>query len=153
MSRWLSWLSELQPALFAEISPALAAEQGIDNGEWVTISTSRAEIEARALVTERMQPMRVNGQKVDVIGLPYHWGPRGLVTGDAVNDLVGVVLDPTVKIHEAKSFTCNLRKGRKRADAPPTEETTHAALVEGGTIGRSKSEGAQMREHAPLAES
>jgi formate dehydrogenase major subunit len=152
MSRWLSWLSELQPALFVEISPALAAEKGIGNGEWVTISTSRAEVEARAMVTDRVQPMRINGQIVDVIGLPYHWGQRGLVTGDVVNDLIGVALDPNVKIHEGKVFTCNLRRGRKDPTLPPIEETTRATLVEGGTIGRIGSAGAEMREHAPLTE-
>ena len=28
MSRWLSWLSELQPEMFCEVSPELAAERG-----------------------------------------------------------------------------------------------------------------------------
>ena len=28
MSRWLSWLSELQPEMFCEVSPELAAEKG-----------------------------------------------------------------------------------------------------------------------------
>ena len=148
MSRWLSWLAELQPALFVEISPALAAEKGVEHGDWVTISTSRAEVEAYALVTERMQPLRVNGQMTHVIGLPYHWGPRGLVTGDVVNDLIGVALDPNVKIHEGKAFTCNLRKGRKGATPPRAESLPPAALEQGGTIGRLASEGAEMLEHA-----
>ena len=29
MSRWLSWLSELQPEMFCEVSPELAAEVGL----------------------------------------------------------------------------------------------------------------------------
>jgi len=140
MSRWLSWLSELQPAPFVEISPALAAEKGIQTGDWVTVSTTRAEVEAYALVTERMQPLRIEGGLVHVVGMPYHWGPRGIVTGDAANDLVGVVLDPNVKIHEAKAFTCNLRKGRKSAGPPRAEYPPHAALEQGGTIGRQASE-------------
>jgi formate dehydrogenase major subunit len=40
MSRWLSWLVELQPALLVELSPELAAEQGMANLDWVRISTS-----------------------------------------------------------------------------------------------------------------
>ena len=99
MSRWLSWLSELQPAPFVEIDPALAAEKGIATGDWVTVSTERSEVEAYALVTDRLQPLRVADRLVHMIGMPYHWGPRGLVTGDAANDLVGVALDPNVKIH------------------------------------------------------
>jgi len=128
MSRWNSWLSELQPELFAELSPQLAEEKGIANGDWVTISTSRAQIEARALVTERMRPVQIEGRTIHVIGLPYHWGPDGIVTGDVANDLVGVVLDPNVKIHEAKAFTCDLRAGRRAGnlnaeDAKDAEET------------------------------
>jgi formate dehydrogenase major subunit len=116
MSRWNSWLAELQPALFCEIDQRLAEEKGVSNGDWVTITTSRSSIEARALVTDRVQPLRIGKRKVHVIGLPYHFGPSGLVTGDVANDLIGVALDPNVKIHEAKAFTCDLRKGRKSLD-------------------------------------
>jgi formate dehydrogenase major subunit len=116
MSRWNSWLAELQPALFCEIDQRLAEEKGVSNGDWVTITTSRSSIEARALVTDRVQPLRIGKRQVHVIGLPYHFGPSGLVTGDVANDLIGVALDPNVKIHEAKAFTCDLRKGRKSLD-------------------------------------
>jgi formate dehydrogenase major subunit len=112
MSRWVPWLAELQPDFFAEISPRLATRVGVRNGDWVVISTPRNEIEARVLVTERMQPHRVGGQEVETVGLPYHWGYDGLVKGDAANDLVSMVGEPNVSIEEAKAFTCNLRKGR-----------------------------------------
>ena len=56
MSRWLPWLAELMPELFCEISPELAAEKGIKNGEYITIETARGEVQARALVTRRMRP-------------------------------------------------------------------------------------------------
>src|SRR6185369_17909298 len=51
MSRWLEWLSELQPEMFCEVSPELAAERKLVNGGWATIRTARGEIEARVLVT------------------------------------------------------------------------------------------------------
>lgn len=114
MSRWLPWLAELQPTFFAEISPTLAATVGVNNGDWVVISTPRNEIEARALVTERMQPMRHRGHVVETVGLPYHWGYAGIVKGDSANDLVSLVGEPNVGIEEAKAFTCNVRKGRIR---------------------------------------
>lgn len=142
MSRWSTWLSELQPELFAEIDHELAATLDIRMGDWVTVTTSRAEVEARAMVTDRMRPLRINGKTLHVIGMPYHWGPAGVVTGDVVNDLVGVALDPTSKIHEAKVFTCNMRKGR-RLDAVPSGGP-HASVAEGGTVGRVASEGAEM---------
>jgi formate dehydrogenase major subunit len=114
MSRWIPWLAELQPTFFAEISPRLAAEVGVNNGDWIVISTPRNEIEARALVTERMQPLRFNGTVTETVGLPYHWGYSGIVKGDAANDLVSLVADPNVSIEEAKAFTCNVRKGRRQ---------------------------------------
>jgi formate dehydrogenase major subunit len=130
MSRWVTRLSELQPWLFAEIDPVLAREKGVATGNWVTIRTARSEIEVRALVTERVQPLRTDGRAVHVVGLPYHWGPKGVVTGDIVNDLVGIALDPNVRIHEGKAFTCDLRKGRKRSDQRPREVSVSQASTE-----------------------
>ncbi|MBB2910458.1 formate dehydrogenase major subunit [Streptosporangium becharense] len=113
MSRTLAYLSELQPELFCEVSPALAAELGLVNGGWATIVTTRTAIEARVLVTERLRPLRVQGRTVHQIGLPYHWGGHGLVTGDVVNDLLPLALDPNVYIQEGKATTCDLRPGRR----------------------------------------
>src|SRR4051794_36401 len=119
MSRTLPWLSELQPEMFAEIDPELAADRGIEDGGWLTIVTERAEIEARANVTERMRPLRVDGRDVHQIGLPWHWGYNGVSTGDTVNDLGVLASDPNVTIQESKAFTCDVRAGRR--DEQPTE--------------------------------
>jgi formate dehydrogenase major subunit len=110
MSRTLAHLAELQPELFAEISPELAAEVGVVNGECVIVATARGEIEARALVTARMPSLDVQGHRVHQVGLPYHWGGRGLVRGDVVNDLVAISEEPNVRIMEAKALTCSVRK-------------------------------------------
>ena len=115
MSRWLSWLAELQPEMFCEISPELAEEKKIRNGEWVTISTARASIESRVLVTERVRPLRMKGRIVHQIGMPYHWGSMGLVRGDSTNELTSFVADPNVSIQESKALTCNIEAGRKDA--------------------------------------
>jgi formate dehydrogenase major subunit len=112
MSRWIPWLSELQPELFCEISPELAQEKGVNNADWVTISTSRGSINARALVSDRIPVYDFEGRKLHTIGLPYHWGQNGVVTGDVVNDLIPMTAEATVAIHEAKAFTANLEKGR-----------------------------------------
>jgi formate dehydrogenase major subunit len=113
MSRWLSWLSELQPEMFCEVSPQLAREKGLQNGGWATVSTARAEIECRVLVTERIPSLTLNGQTVHQIGLPYHWGSRGLVRGDTANELISFVADPNVSIQESKALTGNIEPGRK----------------------------------------
>ena len=113
MSRFVPYLSELQPAMFCEVSPELAAERGLHHGDWATITTARAAVEARVVVTERMAPVAVEGRTVHQIGLPYHWGSRGLTKGDAANDLLEAVLDPNVHIQESKVATCDIRPGRR----------------------------------------
>jgi formate dehydrogenase major subunit len=111
MSRWLPWLSELQPELFCEISPEHAQEIGVGNTEWVVISTPRGSIRAKALVTGRIRPYRLKDRLVHHVGMPWHWGYKGITTGDVVNDLSALVGDPNVTIHEAKVFVCQVAKG------------------------------------------
>ncbi len=115
MSRALSHLAELQPELFAEISPELAGEIGVRAGEWVTLVTPRAAVSAKALVTARIRPLMIDGKTMHQVGLPYHWGWKGLVTGDVANDLLVISEEPNVRIMETKGLVCNLVPGR-RAD-------------------------------------
>ena len=90
----------------------LARLRELEHSGWATITTERGSIEARVLVTERVRPMHVDGRVVHQIGLPYHWGRKGIVTGDSANALLSVVLDPNVHIQESKAFTCDIRRGR-----------------------------------------
>ncbi len=112
MSRFDSWLNELQPGMFFEISPELAAEKGIVHGEWMVVWNVRAAIEARAMVTHRIQPLHVNGKTLHQIGMPFHWGWAGETVGAGANDLTSISADPNVSMHEAKAFSCNVRAGR-----------------------------------------
>ena len=128
MTRYVPWLAELQPAAFCELDPELAVAKGIVNGGWVTISTSLGSMEARALVTGRMRPLRIGrGQRVHQIGLPYNYGRFGFATGDSPNEVIPLSIDPNVSIHEGKSLTCNIRRGRR---APYTEGAVDAAVPE-----------------------
>lgn len=115
MSRWLPYLSELQPEAFCEISPELAEQQGLEPFGWATIISPRSAIEVKVLVTDRMTPLRVGGQTVHQIGLPYHWavGKDAVVSGDAANDLLGITLDPNVQIQNFKTGSCDIRPGRR----------------------------------------
>jgi formate dehydrogenase major subunit len=113
MSRWLPYLSELQPEMFCEVSPQLAAERGLEHGGWATVVTARSAIEARVLVTPRMTPLRFRDRTVHQIGLPWHWGPNGLTSGDAANELVNLSLDPNSHIQEDKAFSADIRPGRR----------------------------------------
>jgi formate dehydrogenase major subunit len=110
MSRWLPWLSELQPELFIEIGKALAEEKGIKNTDWVVVTSPRGRVRAKALVTDRIGVMNVAGKRIHHVGMPWHWGWAGLSTGDVVNDLTSWVGDPNVSIHEGKAFVCNVER-------------------------------------------
>lgn len=121
MSRTLPHLAELQPEFFCEISPELAAERAIEAGGWLTILTVRGIVEARALVTSRMQPLRIDGKTIHQVGVPYHWGSRGLVTGDSANDLIAISEEPNVRIMEAKGLLCDVLPGRRPRGAQALE--------------------------------
>ena len=110
MSRWLPWLAELQPELFVELSPELAQEKGITNLDWVRVSSPRAQVRAKALVTRRLRPLQIDGRTIHQVGMPWHWGYEGVVVGDVVNELSALVGDPNVSIHEGKAFVCNVEK-------------------------------------------
>jgi formate dehydrogenase major subunit len=113
MSRTLSHLAELQPEFFCEISLEMAEEFGIVHGGYATIISPRGIIEARALVTSRMRPFTVQGRRVHQVGLPYHWGRRGISIGDSANDLLAMNEEPNVRIMETKALTCFIRPGRR----------------------------------------
>ena len=101
--------------MFVEVSPQLAAERGLEHLGWATLVTSRSAIEAR-----------VHGDRPDApaagaasgpctrSGCPTTGATPALVTGDAANDLFGVVLDPNVLIQECKVTTCDVRPGAVR---------------------------------------
>ena len=114
MSRSVPYLAELQPELFLEVSPQLAAERGLEHLGWAHLVTARSAVEARVLVTDRLAPLRVGDRLVHQVCIPYHWGHgAGLTTGDSANDLMGITLDPNVHIQESKVGACDVRPGRR----------------------------------------
>jgi len=146
MTRYVPWLAELAPELFAEIDPELAVERGIVNGGWLTIRTKVGELEARALVSGRMRPLNLgNGRRVHQIGVPYNYGHLGVATGDSVGSLIPLAMDPNVSIHEAKTITCTVRAGRRaahtfgesEANVPKSQHTTYGeSQAHGADAGR-----------------
>jgi formate dehydrogenase major subunit len=122
MTRTLPHLAELQPELFTEVSPELAAEVGLEHGGFATITTPRGIIEARVMVTTRMRPMWVEGRTVHQVGLPYHWGYKGKVKGDVTNDLLAISEEPNVRIMETKALVCNIQPGRRPQGEKALEE-------------------------------
>jgi len=110
MTRSLPWLNELFPELFVELSEELAADKGIKNGDLVKIWNKRGTVVAKACVTKRFKPLKVNGKIVHQVGLPWHWGYCGLCSGDSANILTPHVGDANTRIPEFKSFLVDVAK-------------------------------------------
>ena len=111
MTRNLPWLVELVPDMFVEMSEELAKSKNIANGDFVTISSKRGSIQARALVTSRIKPFLVGGKMIEQVAIPWHFGFNGLATGDSANVLTEAVGDANTHIPEYKAFMCNIKKG------------------------------------------
>jgi formate dehydrogenase major subunit len=119
MSRTLPWLAELQPEMFVEIDPVLARLRGIEDGGWCTVRTARADIEAKALVSTRMRPLKIEGRLIHQVAAPWHWGWIGESKGDAANDLITLSGDPNTTMHESKAFVCDVLAGRQSRGTKP----------------------------------
>ncbi|MFC4009579.1 formate dehydrogenase [Nonomuraea purpurea] len=139
MSRHTPYLAELQPEMFCEVSPALAAERGLVHGDWATIITARNAIEARVMVTDRIPSLRLDGRVLHQIGLPFHYGPNGLATGDAANELAAISLDPNSHIQEVKALSADIRPGR-RPRGPALPELVRAYRRRAGVDERTGTE-------------
>jgi formate dehydrogenase major subunit len=110
MTRNLPWLCELIPDAFVEIGRNLAIRKGIKTGDRVIVRSARGEIDAYALVTERFEPFWLNGRMIDQVGIPWHFGYTGLVTGESANVLTPHAGDANTMIPEYKAFLCDLEK-------------------------------------------
>ncbi|MEW1838587.1 formate dehydrogenase [Nonomuraea angiospora] len=133
MSRHTPYLAELQPEMFCEVSPELAAERGLVHGDWATIITARNAIEARVMVTDRMPSLRLDGKVLHQIGLPFHYGPNGLARGDAANELSAISLDPNSHIQEVKALAADIRPGR-RPRGPALPELVRSYQERAGVV-------------------
>jgi formate dehydrogenase major subunit len=100
-----------QPEQFVEIGEALAAEKGIKAGDKVKVSSNRGYIKAVAVVTKRIKPLQVDGKTVHHVGIPLHWGFKGVAkNGFITNTLTPFVGDANTQTPEFKSFLVNVEK-------------------------------------------
>jgi formate dehydrogenase major subunit len=101
----------LQPEQFVEIGEALAKEKGIRPGDRVKVWSKRGQIFAKAVVTKRIQPMKVAGKVVHTVGIPIHWGFEGVAKpGYLANTLTPFVGDANVQTPEFKAFLVNVER-------------------------------------------
>jgi formate dehydrogenase major subunit len=103
--------SILQPQQFVEIGEELAKEKGIKAGDQVKVWSNRGFIKAMAVVTKRLIPLQVNGKTVHHVGIPFHWGFKGIAkNGYLANTLTPFVGDANTQTPEFKSFLVNIEK-------------------------------------------
>ncbi len=103
--------SVLQPQQFVEIGEELAKEKGIKPGDMVKVWSKRGFIKAVAVVTKRLRPLQVNGRTIHHVGIPIHWGFKGIAkNGYLANTLTPFVGDANTQTPEFKSFLVNIEK-------------------------------------------
>ncbi len=103
-------LLEAEPQLYVEMSPQLAKEKGIINGEKVLVESIRGKVEAVAMITIRIRPFQVLGKTVHLVGMPFCFGWTTPGCGDSTNRLTPAVGDPNTTIPEFKASLVNVSK-------------------------------------------
>ena len=107
---------QLVPEPFVEIPEELAQEKGIKGGDKVKVTSARSEYIAKAMLTKRIRPMKIDGKTTYQIGIPIHWGYKGIAEGEGktaltpANLLTPTVLDPNAHTPEFKGFLVKLEK-------------------------------------------
>ncbi|MGA2715925.1 MAG: molybdopterin dinucleotide binding domain-containing protein, partial [Bryobacteraceae bacterium] len=107
---------QLVPEPFVEIPVELAANLGIKGGDKVKVTSARASYEAKAMVTQRIRPMTIDGKKMYQIGIPIHYGYRGIqedagrTSRSLTNSLSPTATDPNAYTPEFKGFLVKLEK-------------------------------------------
>jgi formate dehydrogenase major subunit len=107
---------QLVPEPFVEMPVELADEMGIKGGERVKVSSARGAYVAKAMVTRRIKPMQIDGKKTYQIGIPIHWGYRGIAEDAgrtslmSANLLSPTVIDPNAYTPEFKGFLVKIEK-------------------------------------------
>ena len=107
---------ELVPEPFVEVPAELADRMGIRGGEKVKVTSARAHYIAKAMVTRRIRPMKIDGKETFQIGIPIHWGFRGIAEDEGktaktlANQLTPTVIDPNAFTPEFKGFLVKIEK-------------------------------------------
>ena len=123
MSRWLPYLSELQPEFFCEVSPELAARaRASSTAGGPRSSRARTAIEARVLVTDRVVPLTVGGRHDPP-------GRAALPLGRRRRAPSSPATRPTTCSGSPSTRTCTSRSPRSRpATSSPGRRPTGPAL-------------------------
>jgi formate dehydrogenase major subunit len=110
ITRNTPWLNEIVPEPVAELPPQLAEKLGVRSGELVKVSSARGAVTVKAVVTPRMQPLRIGGKEIFTIWMPYNWGFKGLSRGPSTNLITIDAVDPGASTQETKACLVNVEK-------------------------------------------
>ncbi len=101
----------VQPQQFVEIGEGMAKDLGISAGDWVRVSSNRGFIKAKAVVTKRLKVMQIEGKPVHTVGIPIHWGFKGVAQpGFLANTLTPFVGDGNSQTPEFKAFLVKVER-------------------------------------------
>jgi formate dehydrogenase major subunit len=107
---------QLVPEPFVEMSEEHASKLGIKGGDKVKVSSARGDYVAKAMVTKRIKPLTIDGKQVFPVGIPIHWGYRGIkedegkTARDPANILSPAAIDPNAYTPEFKGFLVKVEK-------------------------------------------
>jgi formate dehydrogenase major subunit len=107
---------QLVPEPFVEIPAELGDELGLRGGEKIKVTSARGQYIAKAMVTRRIKPMLIDGKKTYQIGIPIHWGYRGIAEDEGktsrtlANQLSPAVTDPNAYTPEFKGFLVKIER-------------------------------------------
>ena len=109
-TRNVPWLNELVPEPVVELPEQLAGNLDVKSGDLVKVWSARGQVVVKALVTKRMQPLRIGDIEVFTVWMPYNWGFKGLSRGPSANVLTIDALDPGASTQETKACLVNVKK-------------------------------------------
>ena len=107
---------QLVPEPFVEIPAELADDLGLHGGEKIKLTSARGHYIAKAMVTRRIKSMMIDGKKTYQVGVPIHWGYRGIAEDEGktaltpANLLSPAVTDPNAFTPEFKGFLVKVEK-------------------------------------------
>ena len=96
MTRRVPGLEQLAPEERVELHPDDAVKMGVDDGDWLKVSSRRGEVQARAWVTDRVGH--------GVVFMTFHYAEA------LTNALTNTAVDPIAKIPELKVCAVKVEK-------------------------------------------
>jgi len=97
------------------VGSKLGEKLGIKTGDWTRVTSARGEVVVKAVVTRRMQSLRITGQDVTIVWMPYNWGFKGLSRGASVNVLTIDAADPGAGTQETKACLVQVERASDAA--------------------------------------